>query len=117
MSDQNDIIDREMFDLPKDSEQSEQGNGRNRILNDSSIFYKGLIGMILCIVPAAIVGLVLIKISLDQAKDAIKEIDEHPSFYRQSSISIVRRGRTFAYIGLGLFIVEIIALMTFMSMN
>jgi len=117
MTNQKDIIDNDIFDLPKETIKPEQGNGRNRILNDSSVFYKGLIGMILCIVPAAIVGLVLIKISLEQAKVAIKEYNENPSFFRPSSISMIRRGRTFAYIGLTLFVVEIIALMTYMSIN
>ena len=103
----------EIIDIPI----TEVRNGRNRILNDSSIFFKGLFGMILCIVPAAIIGLVLIKMSLEQAREAIKEYEENPVIYRVDSIKRVKLGKTFAYIGLFLFILELIALVAFMSIN
>lgn len=90
-------------------------NGKYRILNDSSVYFKGLFGMIFCIIPSAILGLVLVKISLEQAKVALKEYDKNPSNYRLSSLKMLKRGRTFAYIGLTLFIVELIALMAYMS--
>lgn len=117
MSDQKEIIDNDIFDSPEEVETPSQQKGGNQILNDSSVFYKGLFGMIFCIIPAAIVGLVLIKISLEQAKVAIKEYNTNPSLYRLRSINMIRRGRTFARIGLTLFIGELIALVTYMSIN
>lgn len=114
---QKETIDNDVLDSPLKSDNQFSPNGRNRILNDSSVFYKGLIGMILCIVPAAIVGLILIKISLEQAKIATKVYNDNPGTYRFSSINMVKRGRMFAYVGLTLFIIEIIALVMYMSIN
>lgn len=116
MSQEHQTIDSEFVDSPTLTENSAPQNRRDYLLNDSSIFYKGLFGMILCIVPAAIIGLVLIKMSLEESKGALKEYTENPRFYQPNSVSMVKRGRIFAYIGLGLFIVELVALMTYMSM-
>jgi hypothetical protein len=92
-------------------------NGTNRLVNDSSIYYKGLIGMILCILPGAIIGLVFVKISLEQARDAITAYQNKPQMYTLSSFEMVKKGRMFARIGLAVFIAEIVALVAFMSMN
>lgn len=117
MSNENQLIDNEIVDSSEWADVHSSRIGRNRILNDSSVFYKGLFGMILCIAPAAIVGLVLVKISLEQAKVALNEYKEKPSFYKLSSIKRIKQGRIFAYIGLSLFILEIVALVTYMSIN
>ncbi|MDX2360892.1 MAG: hypothetical protein QNK23_08810 [Crocinitomicaceae bacterium] len=116
MSQEQEIIDNDISELSPKTKFS-RSSGKNRILNDSSVFYKGLFGMILCIVPAAIIGLVLIKISLEQAKVALTEYRKDPDHYRISSIKMIKRGRTFAYIGLALFILELIALVAYMSLN
>jgi len=42
-----------------------------RLPYDKSVFWTGLIGMILCLAPGGIIGLVLIKISLNRAKQPI----------------------------------------------
>lgn len=73
--------------------------------------------MILCIVPAAIIGLVLIKISLEQAKVAVSDYKKAPHLYMPSSIKRVKRGRIFALIGLALFFGELIALLAYMSID
>lgn len=114
MSNNQEIIDSELFEKPKEDAPITP-SGRNYILNDSSIFYKGLFGMILCLAPAAIIGIILVKISLDQAKVAMTEYKNSPEQFRMSSINMVKRGRVFAYIGLALFVLEIIALMIYMS--
>lgn len=108
-------IDNDILDSPKDNQSTI--DGQHRILYDSSVFYKGLFGMILCIVPAAIVGIIFVKIALDHSKIALKKYNENPSAYKLESLRMIKRGRVFAYIGLSLFIVEIIALMTLMSIN
>lgn len=99
------------------SKQEYSSSPRTNVANDFSIYYKGLFGMILCILPGAIVGLVLVKLSLDQASEARNAIENHPQSYKDSSIKRVKNGTMMARIGLGLFIVEIIALVLFMSAN
>lgn len=85
------------------------------LVNDTSIFYKGLFGMILCIFPGAIIGLVLIKVSLDQAKVALTSYQEDSGKFRIESYKKVKNGRTMAYIGLVFFIVEILAIVVYTS--
>ena len=109
-------IDNDILDSPK-ATQSTTEDEQQRILYDSSVYYKGLIGMILCIVPAAIIGILFVKISLEHAKIALKKYEENPSIYKVQSLNRVKRGKVFAYVGLTLFIVEILALVTFMSLN
>lgn len=109
MSTQSDLLD-ETVKTPSEVKPT-------RIVNDTSIFYKGLFGMILCIVPAAIIGLILIKLSLDQAKEARIAYNKQPERYLESSYAKVKQGRIMAYIGLTLFIVEIITLVGYMSIN
>ena len=116
MPQEHEIIDTDLLEFPKEKKAASSSTGKNRILNDSSIFYKGIIGMILCLMPAAIIGLMLVKISLEQSKIALTEYKDAPSQFRESSIKMVKRGRTFAFIGLALFILEIIALVTYMSL-
>lgn len=93
------------------------GTGNKRLVNDTSVYYKGLIGMILCILPGALIGLVLIKVSLDQAQDALTTYQQAPQEYKQRSYELLLQGRRFARIGLAIFILEIVALVIFMGMN
>lgn len=99
------FLDETFFDLESEK----------NILNDTSIYYKGLFGMILCILPGAIIGLILIKMSLEQAKKARIEYELNSKKYYLSSIRKVKKGQTFARIGLFIFIVEIIILLIIMS--
>ena len=101
-----DILDQ----LPQD-----QSVRQEDLVNDTSIFYKGLFGLILCIFPGAIIGLVLIKISLEQAKVALTTYQEDSGKYRMESVKKVKSGRTMAYIGLVIFICEILALVGYTS--
>lgn len=110
-------IENQILDSSVPSENRQITSGKQRIFNDSSIFFKGLIGLILCLVPASIIGLVLVKMSLDQAKVAIHEYNQNPSLYRLSSIRMITQGKKFAYIGLILFILELIALIAYMTAN
>jgi hypothetical protein len=114
MSTTEELLDRDTFNV-----QSEHNSGTNQsnigplLLNDRSVFYKGLFGMILCILPGAIIGLVLVKISLDQGKAALVEYKASPERFSLSSYKKVKRGRMFAYIGLAMFILEILALVLY----
>lgn len=85
-------------------------------VNTNSIFYKGLVGMILCLLPGGIIGLVFVKISLDQAKEARIEFNKKPGVYQRASIERVNQGRRFAYIGLTVFILEIVFILTYSSL-
>lgn len=110
------VIDNDLHELSLGNEVNLPFSKDNRILNDTGIYYKGIVGMILCIIPAAIVGLVLVKISLEQSKVALKEYNDNPSLYKTSSIYYVKQGRKYASIGLGIFIFEIITLVSIMSL-
>jgi len=116
MSHDQELIDSDILELPKEPKSSTPSTGKNRIMNDSSIFYKGLFGMILCLVPAAIVGLILVKMSLEQSNVALAEYKQSPNQFRSRSINLVKKGRILAFIGLALFIAEIIALVIYMSL-
>ena len=116
MSHDHELIDSDLLEVPKETKSSITSIVRNRLLNDSSIFYKGFFGMILCLAPAGIIGLILVKMSLDQSKLALAEYKNAPSQFRISSIKKVKRGRIMAYVGLALFILEIVALVTYMSL-
>lgn len=109
----------EILDEPIDKEErtadAPQPDKQLISLNDSSIYYKGLIGMILCILPGAIIGLMFIKMSLDQAKEANVTIEMYPGKYPEPLIKKVQDGSTMARIGLTMFVVEIIALIAYMS--
>jgi len=85
--------------------------GQQDLVNDTSVYYKGMVGLILCIFPGAIIGLVFVKISLDQGKAALEEYATYPNKYREQSLQRVKSGRTMAYIGLAFFIVEILAIL------
>lgn len=78
------------------------------LVNDRSIYFKGLFGMLLCILPGAIIGLVLVKICLDQAGQALTAYKTDPGRYKEASVQKVRSGRTMAYIGVAIFILEIL---------
>jgi hypothetical protein len=110
---QDTLLDEDAIEIIVDLDS--KPNETNTILNHNSIFYKGLFGMILCILPGAIVGLVLIKISLEQAKKARRDIELNSEKYSQTSIRRVKKGQLFARIGLTLFIAEIIAIIIFIS--
>ncbi|MFT6442932.1 MAG: hypothetical protein ACJASQ_001009 [Crocinitomicaceae bacterium] len=83
--------------------------------NDNSILLKGLLGLILCVTPGSIIGLIFIKLSLDQAREARKSTELTPGKYTEKSLKKIRVDRTFAYIGLGLFIFEILFLFVYMT--
>jgi hypothetical protein len=109
MSTTNELIDQSLFEAGSPTPRRHQTD----LLNDTSIFYKGLFGMILCILPGAIIGLVLVKLSLDQAKMAITDLANNPSSYRAESVKRVKNGRLMARIGLVFFILDIIAILAF----
>ncbi len=109
-----DLIDENLDDIGRDDQQPAEKIAH---YNDNSVFVKGLIGMILCIAPAAIIGLILIKLSLDDAKKARTDIKDSPNKYLSSSIKKINSGRIMAYIGLFLFIGEIVTLVAIMSMH
>jgi hypothetical protein len=75
-----------------------------RLPYDKSVFWTGLIGMILFMAPGGIIGLVLIKISLNRAKTANKLFEENAIIYNDSSISKIKLGMLFSYMGIGFFI-------------
>jgi hypothetical protein len=101
---------------------SDQLNGQNvsgdfPLLNYKSVFYKGLFGMIFCILPGALIGLVLVKMSLEQSKESLIQYKLNPNFYSQDSVNKLKLGRKFAWIGLIMFLLEIVLLMVYMSVN
>jgi len=101
-------MNQELLDqLPQDEAYS--GKQEN-LINDTSVFYKGMLGMILCLSPGAVIGLVFVKISLDQAKATLDIYHGNPNKFKPESLKKVKNGRTMAYIGLGLFIAEILLL-------
>jgi hypothetical protein len=105
--------------LDNDSDQLNGPNvtGEYLLLNDKSVFYKGLFGMVFCILPGAIIGLVLVKMSLEQSKESLIQYKLNPNFYSQESVNKLKLGRKFAWIGLIMFILEIVLLMVYMSVN
>lgn len=107
------IIDN--ISIEENKNRTNEGNNDKRFVNDSSIFYKGLFGLILCLTPGSIIGLVLVKMSIEQSSEAIKIYSQNSEQYDVRSIKKVKSGRIMAYIGLGLFIAEIILLVTYMS--
>lgn len=86
------------------------------LLNENSIYYKGMIGLIFCIVPGAVVGLIFIKMSLDQAKETEKHRADFPEMYTEAAIARVKKGVFMARAGLVLFVCEIVALIACMSL-
>lgn len=86
-----------------------------RILNDNSVFYKGLFGMIFCIIPGGIIGLVLIKLAMEQSHEALTQYQRNPQMYLESSINKIRNGRKMSIIGLIIFALEIIAFIIYTS--
>lgn len=85
------------------------------LLNENSIYYKGMIGLILCIVPGAVIGLIFIKISLDQAREAEKYRINFPGMYNEAAVERVKKGVRMARLGLVLFVLEIVTLIAYMS--
>jgi hypothetical protein len=85
-----------------------------RLPYDKSVFWTGLIGMILCLAPGGIIGLVLIKISLNRAKTANKLFEENAIIYNDSSVSKIKLGMVFSYMGICFFILGIIGLLIYM---
>ncbi len=107
------IIDQ---DIIQDEKPLDYTGKKYRLLNDASIFYKGLFGMILCILPGFIMGLILINMAMSQYGE-IKEDLKHPEQYKEKSLKLVRLGRLFSLIGVGAFITEIVVLVVYMSIN
>ena len=85
-----------------------------RLPYDKSIFWTGLIGMILCIAPGGIIGLVIIRISLSRAKTANRLLEEKANIYSDSSISKIKLGMMFSYMGICFFTLGIIGLLIYM---
>lgn len=102
----NELIDSIENELPYDKQITH--------INAGSIYAKGILGIIFSIIPT-LYGLVFIKQCLDTARDAEKDISENPGMYLDASIKKIKTGKTMAYIGLGIFLGEIIALVTYMS--
>ena len=88
----------------------------NPYANENSIFYKGLFGMIICLTPGSIIGLLLVNVSLNQSKEAISIVGRNSEKHRSKDFRKIRNGRIMAIIGLSLFILEIVALVGYMSM-
>jgi len=86
-----------------------------RLPHEKSVFWTGLIGMILCMVPGGIIGLVLIRISLNRAKTANRLFEENTNIYSDSSISKIKLGMLFSYMGICFFTLEIIGLLIYMQ--
>jgi len=86
-----------------------------RLPHEKSVFWTGLIGMILCMAPGGIIGLVLIKISLNRAKTANKLFEENANIYIDSSISKIKLGMLFSYMGICFFTLGIIGLLIYMQ--
>lgn len=107
----------ELLDNNSDQLNGQYQSGDFTLLNDKSVFYKGLFGMIFCILPGAIIGLVLVKMSLEQSKESLIQYKLNPNFYSQESVNKLKLGRKFAWIGLIMFLLEIVLLMVYMSVN
>lgn len=86
------------------------------LISDTSIYNKGLWGLIFCVL-GGILGLVLVRISLQQATDALESYKRSPQDYLESSYRLVLKGQRLARIGVGIFIGEIVLLVAYMSMN
>ncbi len=86
------------------------------LVNDTSIYSKGFWGLIFCIL-GGLLGLVLVRISLQQATDALESYKRSPQDYLDSSYRLVLKGQRLARIGVGIFIGEIVLLVAYMSMN
>ncbi len=107
------ILDQPLHEVEKEKEPY---TGKQiHLVNDRSIYFKGLFGLLFCILPGAIVGLVLVKMSLDQAKEAMIEYQSNPGKYKDASIETVKSGRKMAYIGLAVFILEIVIFLAYTS--
>jgi len=86
-----------------------------RLINDTSVYYKGLFALIFNILPGAILGLILVKLSLEHGKVALAEYNSQPGRYLESSYRKVKNGQTMAYMGLSIFFLEIIAFIVYTS--
>lgn len=82
---------------------------------DSRIFWTGLIGMILCMVPGGIIGLLLVKMSLDRSKVVLKLHIDNPTLYSEASLKKIEKGVLFSKIGIAFFVVGSIGLVLIMS--
>lgn len=83
--------------------------------NDRSIFLKGIFALIFFIVPGFMIALILTKMCFDESKMALEAYNKSPHLYLDSSISKVKRGRLFVYIGLGIFVFESIVFLGYIS--
>lgn len=86
-----------------------------RLPHEQSVFWTGLIGMILCMAPGGIIGLVLIRISLNRVKTANRLFEENTNIYSDSAISKIKLGMLFSYMGICFFTLEIIGLLIYMQ--
>lgn len=106
----------ELIDQDLSGSKSEQKNQKSRKLPyDSHIFWTGLIGMILCMVPGGIIGLLFVKMSLDRSKVVLKLHIDNPTLYSETSLNKIEKGVLFSKIGIALFVVGLIGLVLIMS--
>lgn len=110
-----DILDQPLYENVSFTNSSSLNNQIN-LNQDNSIFYKGLFALILNILPGTIIGLILVKMTLDQAKIALKDFKNNPSHYKSHSIKKVKNGQLMAYIGLSFVILEILGLLIYTSL-
>ncbi|NVK64864.1 MAG: hypothetical protein HWE22_09765 [Flavobacteriales bacterium] len=108
-------IDDELIEKVESTDSNTNDTFKNPFVNESSIFFKGLFGMILCMTPGSIIGLVLVNISLNQSREAISIVGKNSTEYAQKEFRRIRQGRTMAFIGLWFFIFEIAALVVLMG--
>lgn len=78
------------------------------------IYAKGVLSIIFSLL-SMILGLIFMKQCFDLVRGAEKDIAENPGKYLDSSIQKIKTGKTLGYIGLGIFLVEVILLVGFMS--
>lgn len=94
----------------------------NRTLNQkkmehpdaSSIYTRGLLSIVFNLI-SVLLGLIFVKQCFDLAREAEKSIAANPDKYLESSIKKIKTGKMMGYIGLGIFLAEIILLVGFMS--
>lgn len=80
----------------------------------SSIYTRGLLSIVFNLI-SVLLGLIFVKQCLDLARDAEKSIAANRDKYLESSIKKIKTGKMMGYIGLGIFLAEIILLVGYMS--
>lgn len=78
------------------------------------IVAKGILAIIFSLL-SMILGLIFVKQCFDLVRGAEKDIANNPGKYLDTSIQKIKTGKLLGYIGLGIFLVEVILLIGFMS--